>query len=98
MNTPTDEVKRYDFESIANSMTGFDEIAIERVFGRGFKNLDAGTLMGRAILFVQWRREGMKDTAAYQKAMNLTIIEMEAMFTDLDEDDDDEGKAGSGSE
>lgn len=97
MNTPTDEPIRYDFEAIANSMNGFDEIAIERVFGRGFKKLDAGTLMGRAILFVQWRRDGMKDTAAYQKAMLLTIEEMEALFTEID-DEDDEGKAESGSE
>lgn len=97
MNTPTDEPIRYDFEAIANSMNGFDEIAIERMFSRGFKKLDAGTLMGRAILFVQWRRDGMKDTAAYQKAMLLTIEEMEALFTEID-DEDDEGKAESGSE
>ena len=100
MNTPTDSPKLYDFEAIARSMNGFDEIAVERHFNRSFRKLEDGTLMGRAVLFVQWRREGMRDADAYKKAMLLTIDELEASFVDpADEDEEDaEGKAGSTTE
>lgn len=95
-----DAPKLYDFEAIARSMNGFDEIAVERLFKRSFRSMDTGTLMGRAVLFVQYRRDGMKDTEAYQKAMLLSIDELEGSFLDpeTEDEEDAEGKAGTPTE
>ena len=96
MNTPADAPVLVDFEAVAKSLNGFDEIAIETAFRRPFRKMDTGTLMARAILFTTYRREGAKDTDAYRKAMLLTVEELEAAFADLDDGmEDGEGKAST---
>lgn len=96
MNTPADAPALVDFEAVAKSLNGFDEIAIETAFRRPFRKMDTGTLMARAILFTVYRREGTKDADAYRRAMLLTVEELEATFADLEDDlEDDEGKAST---
>lgn len=96
MNTPADEPALVDFEAVAKSLNGFDEIAIEAAFHRPFRKMDTGTMMARAILFTVYRREGTKDADAYRRAMLLNIEELAATFTDMDDDlEDDEGKSST---
>lgn len=97
MNTPTDAPKQYDFEAIGRTINGFEEMAIERAFGKSFRHLGDGTLAARAILFVQWCREGVKDKDAYRNAMLLGIEELESMFSnpEPEADEEDDPKAGS---
>lgn len=96
MNTPADAPALVDFEAVAKSLNGFDEIAIEAAFRRPFRKMDTGTMMARAILFTVYRREGTKDADAYRRAMLLNMEELEATFADVDDDlEDDEGKAST---
>lgn len=96
MNTPADAPALVDFEAVAKSLNGFDEIAIETAFRRPFRKMDTGTMMARAILFTVYRREGTKDADAYRRAMLLNMEELEATFADVDDDlEDDEGKAST---
>lgn len=94
--TPTRSAEQAMFD-----LTGFDEIAIARHFGRHLAVLkDEPFQLMRALAFVDARREGMKDTDAYRHAMSLTIQAVSDMYddpTDPDEsaalDQDAEGKA-----
>lgn len=97
MNTPADAPVLVDFEAVAKSLNGFDEIAIETAFRRPFRKMDTGSLMARAILFTVYRREGTKDADAYRRAMLLTIEELESLFAETDPVDDDEDAEGKAS-
>lgn len=91
-----DAPKQYDFEAIAKTINGFEEMAVERFFSKSFRMLGEGTLAARAILFVQWCRDGMRDKDAYQKAMLLGLEALEDSFLDPEPDDEeDDPKAGS---
>lgn len=64
-------------ETTANGMfetlTGFDEIAIKREFKADIYTLaaeDKAAFM-RALIFIDQRRAGLKDAAAYRAAMEL---------------------------
>jgi len=79
--------KRLDPEQVAGSCTGFDEIAIERAFGRELTDLGESTRALRALLFVVHRRDGMSDPDAYRSAMSLTLDELMGHFEQPDGDD-----------
>lgn len=66
------------------SLTGFDDIAIQRYFG---KVQDLGPNMHtRTLGFVQLRRLGDDDHSAHMKIMAMTIGAVEVMFRDDTED------------
>lgn len=66
------------------SLTGFDDIAIQRYFG---KVQDLGPNMHtRTLGFVQLRRLGDDDANAHMKIMAMTIGAVEEMFRDDIED------------
>lgn len=60
------------------SMTGFDEIAVKQKFGTPIVELLQGDqLQGlRAILFVEFRRDGKKDDEAFHRAQEISISEV----------------------
>ena len=82
---------------VAESLTGFDEIAIEKSFGAALDELKP-TMAGRALVFVVERRAGKDDGAAKNAAMSMPIGEVNAYFAEEpddvipDEPDSDSGK------
>lgn len=78
---------KLDIDAYTRSLTGFDEIAIERFFGKGIGAL-SGTLQARALLFVEARRAATSDQEAFRASMQATIGDVEARFTWNDDDDD----------
>lgn len=94
--------KREKANEVIGSFTGFDEISIEKAFGRDFGALNA-TMTMRAMAFVHHRRAGSTDKEAYQKAMAAPLREVRDLFDDDEEeeegedlfdDDDEEGEGG----
>lgn len=80
-----------------DSLTGFDEIAITKAFGKAITAMsgdrsEAFTWL-RALVFVLGRRNGAKDAEAYAAAMALPLRELNTYFTpepaDVDPDDPD---------
>lgn len=75
-------------QEMVGSLTGFDEIAIEQKFKGELNNLGP-TMTMRALVFVQERRAGADDKAAYGEAMRMTLSAINDRFRD---DDAAEGK------
>jgi hypothetical protein len=59
-------------EEIAESLSGFDEIAIEKYFREPLSNLSA-TMQARALCFIMSKRELNDDKAAFSSAMNASL-------------------------
>ena len=78
------EDSRPTVSGVAESMTGFDEIAIEQLFRSPVEKM-SGTLQMRAMVFVLRRREGMSDVDAFKAVMNMPFVEVDAQFRDEDE-------------
>lgn len=77
-------------EELADSLTGFDEIAIKKAFGVPFAALapnekgvggDVFQFL-RSLVFTHRRREGDNDTTAYNAAQALTTSEVNDYFAD----------------
>jgi hypothetical protein len=79
-------------EEAMESLTGWDEIAIEKAFGEDITSLLVGkpTMSMRALVFVDKRREGMKDGEAKSFAMEMKLQDAQAWFEDDDEITPDE--------
>lgn len=78
-------------EDAFNSLTGFDEIAIEKRFGLSdYTTIESqsGKWM-RAMVFVLKRREGLNDLDAYNAAMSMSLGELNDQFATDDETDRD---------
>lgn len=94
--SPDDAPELLDAESIADSLTGFDEIAIEQAFKAPFTKLgnDEFRLL-RALYFVHLRRAaGATDKAAWRASMELPMRELRGLFADADngaDPDEDHG-------
>jgi len=69
-------------EEFMNSLTGFDEIAIEKAFGLDILDMPEKrqTAFLRALVFVAKRREGLKDADAKAAALGMTLGEILAAF------------------
>lgn len=73
--------------AVLRSFTGFEEHAVATRFGAPWEEL-SGTFMARCAQYIQLRRTGMDDTAAYNAAMNATIADLEDTYDASDEEDD----------
>lgn len=71
---------KLDPDEIAGSLTGFDEIAIERAFGREITDLGESTKSLRALAFVLARRDGLDDAAAYNQVMGQPLTALMDQF------------------
>ena len=102
-STPVDS--RPTTEDVMDSLTGFDEIAIEKNFGKEILVLAEHhqTKFMRALVFVLKRREGLDDVSARTAALELSLADTKETFADpepeIDEDDPDtdQGKGVSSS-
>jgi len=76
----TNEMTAEDF---FRTMTGFDEIAISRAFSEDIADLRKKpfTFM-RALVFVDFRRQGKHDVEAHQDALGVTVGELEDYFAE----------------
>lgn len=70
-------------EDFFKSITGYDEMAIQKAFGTPFPALrDDQFRFLRALVFVDLRRSGKKDGEAYAEVMGLGIGAVDAWFPD----------------
>lgn len=86
-------------EEMVESLTGFDEIAIEKHFD-GFDIYADGEGKGvramRALAFVWQRRQGSNDREALQIAQNLPFKDLSNYFAETESDDPDDTDTESG--
>ena len=93
-------------DEMYESLTGFEEIAIEKAFGEPIEDLASTrvTSFGRALVFVHHTREGMNAKDAKEAAMRLRIRDVEAFWAEGEDEPmpeeplTDEGKGGAGGE
>lgn len=71
-------------EEFFDSITGFDEMAIKKAFGRPVVKLaeEDQIEFARALIFVAQRRAGESDTQAKDSALNMTLGEVNRYFAD----------------
>lgn len=95
---PEDGPDLLDAEAIAESLTGFDEIAIEQWFKVPFSKVATDDLkLLRSLYFIHLRRaEGATDKAAWRSAMEMKLGELQGKFAEGDDgaDPDDEQARG----
>ena len=84
-------------EEFFKTLNGFEEIAVERMFKRSAAEMAAAANDGntfplmRALLFVQARRNNVKDGEAFRTVMHMTAFDVSERFA-LPKSGDDEGK------
>lgn len=79
--TATDKTANEVFESL----NGFDEIAIKKMFGQTMNSLtgpDEAVMWHRALIFTEQRRAGLNDHAAWEHAMGLALADVKGYFVD----------------
>lgn len=88
-------------DEMVESLTGFDEIAVEKHFGADVSALRTRPFSFiRALVFVHQRREGLTDPDARTAALSLTIGDLNGYFAegpeeiDPEEPDTEPGKEG----
>lgn len=78
--------ERPDAATMVKSLTGWDEIAIEKHFGVPLEDL-SNLRRARAMVFVHLRRQGQDDANAYGIAMGMSIGAADGYFPAPPEDD-----------
>ena len=88
---------------ILESMTGFDELAIDKHLGIDvFKIAASGEkalFLQRAMIFVNLRHSGVTDTDAYKQSMEMSVKQTQDYFeadTDIDPEGDEDSESGKG--
>lgn len=94
MHQGTDE--RPTIEELAESLTGFEELAIKAHFDQDLSDIKSGTMMLRALVFTQRVRGGEKAAEAKKYAMGLPIKALPDLFADDDEVTPDEPTTAAG--
>lgn len=86
---------RMGLEELAESLNGWEELAVQKTFGFSIDTFeDHGTLGIRALAFVEFKREGQKDTAAHKSAMDLRLRELIERYPEMNEDKPADPMAG----
>lgn len=89
--TTEQKLSGLSYNELSQSLTGYDELAIEEKFNFAYDRLLGLSFVkaGRALLFVHFRRNGLTDDEAYKKVMRMTVRETNDAFVDADDDADD---------
>ena len=66
---------------VVQSLTGFDEIAIEKAFGVAVEGMATEAALLRALAFVVEKRAGKNDAEAKKAALSLSRKDVEGYFT-----------------
>jgi hypothetical protein len=83
-------------EEVLDSLTGFDEMAIKQHFGQTVAGLTKDeTMLGRALVFVLKRRDGLVDDDARNAALEMSLKGVTSYFA---EDSEESGKDEPASE
>lgn len=92
------EAQTITADEMIESLTGFEEIAIEKAFGAHLFALaeQNQTMMLRSLVFVDIKRGGANDKDAKAEAMGLTLKQVQGRFADA-EDMEVSVDAGEGS-
>ena len=83
------DTNRLSGDEMFNSLTGFDEIAVAKSFGRSPLDLaraNEETNLLRALVFVDLRRNGSSDADAYQAVMGMSLKDIAGYFAAADAD------------
>ncbi len=99
---PPAEEQKPTSDEVLDTLTGYDELAIEKAFGTHIEALirgGQGLRYLRALVFAQELHNGAKHDEAKRTAMELTGKQLGERFRDEDPDDDlpgsDTGKDGA---
>lgn len=70
-------------DDMAKSLTGYDQLAITRAFGESLAQMAQTDpdMVVRGLIFVDRRRDAVKDPAAHREAMDLPLGEVRGYFT-----------------
>lgn len=71
-------------EGFAETLTGFEEIAITKQFGKEVSDLP-GTMAGRAMVFTSLTRDGLSADDAYKGAMEMPLKTVTEFFAEDEE-------------
>lgn len=96
--TETTTTVKPTMTDVVKSLTGYDEIAIAKEFGHDFEViLNKPLVLGRALIFVEKRRDGLTDKDAKKAAMNMRLGDVDDYFAEEEDDDEDvDTPAGEG--
>jgi hypothetical protein len=84
----TETAAESTLNDLAESLNGWEELAVVKAFGFQIDDFEnQGTQGIRALAFVEFKREGQKDTAAYKAAMDLTLRELIDRYPEMAEDE-----------
>lgn len=72
-------------EELAESLTGYDEIAIAKAFGEDIYEMAPAKSM-RALAFVAVRRTGGTDAEAKDAVMGMSIKDVKESFADAEDE------------
>lgn len=104
-NDTTDETTdRPGLEELAESLNGWEELAVQKSFGFSIDKFEEhGTIGIRALAYIELKREGANDNVAKHAAMDLTLRQLVERYPEMNEDEavpdpmatlrEDEGKA-----
>jgi hypothetical protein len=74
-------------EEVLESLTGFDEMAIKQHFGSTVSDLAGDqTMLGRGLVFVLKRRDGLNDDDARNAALGMPLKDITSYFADESEE------------
>jgi hypothetical protein len=75
-------------DEFLESMTGFEEIAVEKQFGTDVLGLaeHKATMFTRALVFVMQKRDGRADKDAYDAVMNMPLSEVQDHFAEPEDE------------
>ena len=76
-------MEKIDPDEFTLSLTGFDEIAIERYWNKPLNEI-GGLSAARALVFIHEKRNGKADPDAYQAAMRMPMGDVQDMFEKKD--------------
>lgn len=82
-------------QQVVESLNGFEQWAIQSVFHAPMNQID-DTMIGRALLFILKKREGMQTDDAFKFAMNLPYIEVQDHFSPVEDEQPGEAPGGDG--
>lgn len=80
-------------DDILESITGFEEVAVEKAFGADPIELAQGNKFmkfTRALVFVVKKREGLNDVQARQAAMEMPLSVLQDFFAEATDDVEEE--------
>jgi hypothetical protein len=94
---PAPEPEKPTADEVLESLTGYDELAIEKAFGSDVESIMSsgkGLVYLRALVFAQELHGGAKHDEAKKTALTLTVKDLNGRFRD-DTDGDDPDLPGS---